>query len=60
MMGTGILAACIAQTNQLSASADAAVYIHAKAADLASAERGERGLLASDLLPYIQSLVNCP
>jgi len=55
---TGILAGCIAQSNQLSASANVAVYIHAKAADLAAAGRGERGLLASDLFPYIQKLVN--
>lgn len=55
---TGILAACIAQSNQLGASANVAVYLHAKAADLAAAARGERGLLALDLLSHIQRLVN--
>ena len=55
---TGVMAACIAQSNQLTASANVAVYIHAKSADLATAHRGERGLLASDLLPHIQKLVN--
>jgi len=55
---TGVIAACIAQSNQLSASANVAVYIHAKAADMATKHRGERGLLASDLLPHIQKLVN--
>ena len=57
-MLTGIMAACIAQSQQLNASANVSIYIHAKAADLAAAGRGERGLLASDLLPHIQKLVN--
>ena len=34
-----------------------AAHIHSKAGDLA-AQDGERGLIASDLLPYIRSLVN--
>jgi hydroxyethylthiazole kinase-like uncharacterized protein yjeF len=60
---TGVLAGLIAQTNgaqpnNLSAAARAAVYIHATAADLASIDHGERGLLATDLLPYIRYLVN--
>jgi len=55
---TGIVAGCMAQTNQLSASAIAAVYIHAAAADLAATEHGERGLLATDLFPYVRQLVN--
>jgi NAD(P)H-hydrate epimerase len=55
---TGLVAACIAQTKQLSASARAAVYIHATAADLAAMDHGERGLLATDLFPYIRQLVN--
>jgi len=60
---TGVLAGLIAQTNgaqlnNLSAAARAAVYVHATAADLASIDHGERGLLATDLLPYIRYLVN--
>jgi len=60
---TGILAGLIAQTkavqtSQLYESAKAAVYIHATAADLASIDDGERGLLATDLLPYIRYQVN--
>jgi NAD(P)H-hydrate epimerase len=60
---TGIVAACIAQSSRSDASAlgdaaRAAVYIHATAADLASIDHGERGLLASDLLRYIRYLVN--
>ncbi|MFV2055750.1 MAG: NAD(P)H-hydrate dehydratase, partial [Thiohalomonadales bacterium] len=34
------------------------VQIHAHAADLAAQADGERGLLATDLLPYIRRLVN--
>ncbi|MCI0504905.1 MAG: NAD(P)H-hydrate dehydratase [Gammaproteobacteria bacterium] len=55
---TGLVAGCIAQTNQLSASTHAAVYIHSAAADLAAMDLGERGLLATDLFPYIRQLVN--
>lgn len=46
------------QTNALYDSAKAAVYVHATAADLASIDHGERGLLATDLLPYIRYQVN--
>ncbi|WP_455206548.1 NAD(P)H-hydrate dehydratase [Kaarinaea lacus] len=55
---TGVLAGCIAQSNQLNTSARAAVYLHAAAADLASIDYGERGLLATDLYPYLRYLVN--
>ena len=34
------------------------VCIHGEAGDLAAAAGGERGLLASDLLPYIRRLAN--
>jgi len=32
--------------------------VHGHAADLAAAADGERGLLASDLLPHLRRLVN--
>lgn len=54
---TGIVAALIAQGWSLIDAATTAVYIHGKAADRAST-KGERGLLATDLLTYIQQLVN--
>jgi len=41
----------------LAAAAQLGVQIHAQAADLA-ATAGERGTLATDLLPYIRKLVN--
>ena len=55
---TGVLAACIAQSGQMSASANAAVYIHARSADMAAESCGETGMLASDLFTHIQTLVN--
>ncbi len=33
-------------------------YLHGLAADLSAQKQGERGLLASDLLPYVRQLVN--
>ena len=40
------------------AAARAAVVLHARAADRAAAEAGERGLLPSDCLPTLRRLVN--
>ena len=55
---TGIIAALIAQGLELSAAAQLGVCLHRKAADLATRGIGERGLLASDLMPSIRRLVN--
>ena len=54
---TGIIAALLAQGLSVEEAAAAGVEIHARAGDLA-ARRGERGLLASDLLGEIRGLVN--
>jgi NAD(P)H-hydrate epimerase len=53
----GIIAGLIAQGFTLTQAATIGVYLHGAAADLA-AEQGERGLLASDLMPIIRKLVN--
>ena len=53
----GIIAALMAQGYSNMQAACFAVLIHGDAADLA-AKAGERGMLASDLMPYIQQLVN--
>lgn len=55
---SGIIAGLVAQGISLSEAAIAGVWLHAKAGDLAAAVLGERGLLASDLLPFLQKLVN--
>ena len=55
---SGVLGGLLAQHLSLSDSAKLGVCIHAKSADLAAAAQGERGLLATDLLPHIHHLVN--
>lgn len=54
---SGIIGGLLAQGLNLLQAAALAVLIHGQAADLAAKE-GERGLLASDLFPYIRKLVN--
>jgi hydroxyethylthiazole kinase-like uncharacterized protein yjeF len=53
----GVVAALIAQCGFSRQSVEAAVLVHALAGDDAARE-GERGLLASDLLPHIRRRVN--
>lgn len=55
---SGIIAGLLAQKVDLFSAANAGVLIHASAGDIAAKEFGERGLLATDLLPIIQQLVN--
>lgn len=54
---TGVIAALVAQGLSLVDAATAGVQLHAEAGDLAAA-RGERGLIASDLLPFVRLRVN--
>ncbi len=54
---TGIIAGLVAQGLTLKEGAQQGVYVHGEAADLAAKE-GERGLLASDLMPYLRQVVN--
>ena len=54
---SGVIAAMLAQGLSLFDAASVGVYLHASAADLA-AKDGEKGLLASDLLPHLRALVN--
>lgn len=55
---TGIIGALLAQGIPPSVSARLGVWLHARAGDLAARQGGERGLLATDLLPYLRRLVN--
>lgn len=55
---TGVIAGLLAQGYQPQQAAEMGVCLHAAAADRVAAERGERGMLASDLMPFIQRLVN--
>lgn len=55
---SGVIGGLMAQGIDLLTAAEIGVYIHARAGDLAVAEGGERGLLATDVLAYLRRLVN--
>lgn len=55
---SGVIAGLVAQGLGNVDALRCAVCIHGEAADLAAEAGGERGLLASDLLPYIRRLAN--
>lgn len=55
---TGVIAALVAQGLPLFAAAKAGVYLHGLAGDQAAQADGERGLLATDLLPCLRQAVN--
>ena len=54
----GVIAGLLAQGLSLKNAAQQGVHIHGLAADLAADKDGERGLLASDLMPYLRQWVN--
>ena len=53
---SGVLGALLAQGLEPIAAAQLGVCLHSHAADLA-ARRGQRGLLATDLLPHLRALL---
>ncbi len=55
---TGVIVSLLAQGVSAFDAAKLGVIIHSKAADLNAKEQGERGMLASDLLPHLRHLVN--
>lgn len=55
---SGITGALLGQGFSLIEAAKIAVYVHGEAADKAVLADGERGLLASDLLPYLRACLN--
>ncbi len=54
---TGVIAGFLAQGVDLFDAARLGVFAHARAGDLA-ARKGQRGLLALDLMPHLRALVN--
>jgi len=56
---TGVVVGIAAQCGDLAAAARAGVFVHAQAGDLA-ARRGERGLMAGDVLDQVRACVNPP
>lgn len=55
---SGLLGGLLAQGLGLSEAAGLGVCAHGDAADLAVEDSGQRGLLATDLIPYIRELLN--
>jgi len=55
---SGVIGGLVAQGFSLFHAATMGVMLHARAADLAATADGERGLIATDLMPYLRQLVN--
>jgi len=55
---SGVIGGLVAQGVTLQQAAELAVCLHASAGDLAAQQLGQRGLIASDLMPYLHKLVN--
>ncbi len=55
---SGLIAGLVAQGLSLQDALNCAVCVHGEAADLAAGQFGQRGLLASDLFPFIRQLLN--
>jgi len=55
---SGIIGSLVAQGNTLENSLCAGACIHGEAADLSMQADGQRGMAATDLMPYIRQLVN--
>jgi NAD(P)H-hydrate epimerase len=55
---SGVIGALLAQGLAPGEAARLGVCLHARAADLAAAADGERGLLATDLVPWLRRLLN--
>lgn len=55
---SGVLGGLLAQRLDVAQAARLGVCLHAAAADLAAAQAGERGLVATDLMPHLRRLVN--
>ncbi len=55
---TGVIAGLCAQALPNYQAAQLGADVHAAAADEVAAKSGQRGMIATDLLPYIQNLVN--
>jgi NAD(P)H-hydrate epimerase len=55
---SGVLGALLAQHLAPQQAAALGVCLHSHAADCAAGQHGERGLLATDLVPFLQPLIN--
>jgi len=57
---SGVIGGLLAQGLSVESAAKSGAWLHSAAADLAVLAGGERGLLASDLAPWLRRLVNDP
>jgi len=57
-MLSGIIAALMAQGLSHAHAAELGVWTHAMAGDMEAKQRGERGLVATDLLPWLRQILN--
>ena len=55
---SGIIGGLLAQGLELSHAAQLGCCLHSAAADMAADERGARGLVASDINPYVTAILN--
>ena len=55
---SGTIAGLAAQNIPLSDAAKLGVLVHAMAGDASALEQGERGMMASDLMPYLRRIVS--
>lgn len=55
---TGVIAGLWVQGFEAPECVEQGVYVHGLAADLAAEEGGERGIVATDLMPYLRRAVN--
>jgi len=55
---SGVIAALLAQGLSLADSTRLGVCLHSKAGDLCAEDGGMRGMLATDLFPFLRSLLN--
>lgn len=55
---SGIIGGLVAQGHPLQQALCCAVCIHGEAADMSMEANGQRGMVATDLLPYVHQLVN--
>ena len=54
---TGVIAGLVAQGTDIEMAAEVGVLMHARAGDMA-ASSGERGMMATDLMPHLRELAN--
>ena len=55
---SGVIGGLVAQGLSLADAAKLGVWLHAQAGDEAVLKQGERGLIASDLMPYLRRQIN--